>query len=112
MTLERVLLALSTIGDYTDEDIAKYTPLAQHNLSLYNGSYDEDDESKVCYLVAAKTNYDIALISAQSGVKSFTAGDVRVESRDYISVAKEIYDSALQECSSIANDTGFCFRSV
>lgn len=114
MTLENVLTALSTIGNYTDEDIARYTPLAQHNLSIYqDDSLSENDEKRLCYFVAAKTNYDITLVSAQNdGVKSFTAGDVRIENMDTLALAKEIYDSARQDCADIVGDSAFCFRSV
>lgn len=114
MTLESVLVALSTIGSYTDDDIARYTPLAQHNLSVYAGNdLTGDEESRLTYLVAAKTNYDIALISAQGdSVASFTAGDVKVENRDIVAIARRIYDSAKQDCAGIVGDDAFCFRSV
>lgn len=114
MTLERVLTTLSTIGNYTDEDIARYTPLAQHNLSVY-GSDDlsDNDSERLCYFIAARTNYDIALVSAQSdGVQSFTAGDVKIQNRDTVSIARTILDDAQQRCADIVGDSGFCFRSV
>lgn len=116
MMIDRVLEALAMIGDYSDEDVARYAPLAQKNLDLLmpkDAVLCESDESKLAYLVGAKTNYEIALISSQSdGVKSFAAGDVKIVQDDYVELAKAIYSSAMEDAAGIITDKAFCFRSV
>lgn len=115
MTIERVLEALAMIGDYSDDDIARYTPLAQKNLALLDNdiTLSEADEQRLAYLAGAKTNYEIVLINASGdGVTSFSAGDVKIEQGDSVMLAKEIYSSALDDASDLVSDSSFCFRSV
>lgn len=116
MTIERVLGALELIGGFSNEELAKYTPIARKNLDLLeikNANLSEADESKLAYLIGAKTNLEIALINSQSdSVKSFSAGDVKITQSDTVLVAREIYSSALEDASDIVSDNAFCFRSI
>lgn len=114
--IDRVLEALAIIGDYSDEDIARYTPLAHKNLSLLQPRsivLDEADESKLAYLVGAKTNYEIVLISSKGdGVTSFSAGDIKITQDDPVELARTIYLSAMEDAADVISDSSFCFRSV
>lgn len=116
MTIERVLGALELISGFSDEEIAKYAPIARKNMDLLQPNrtnLNDADEGKLAYLVAAKTNLEIALINSQcDNVKSFSAGDVKITHGDNVGVAREIYSSALEDVSDIISDSAFCFRSV
>lgn len=119
MNINRVLDALAMLGDYSDDDIVRYTPIVQKNLDLVEldgVDLTDRDESRIAFYVAAKTNYELALINAQSdGVTSFAAGDIKIQQTDSVQLAREIYDSASRDAAhivGIAGDSGFCFRSV
>lgn len=117
MTIERVLESLMIIGEYSDEDIARYTPLARKNLALIQPSREnltDSDVQRLAYLIGAKTNYEIALIRSQEtdSITSFSAGDVKITQNDSLALAKEIYSSALEDAGGLIDDESFCFRSV
>ncbi len=116
MTIEKVLDLLAVIGEYTDDEVTKYTPIATKNIDLLqpnSQNLTEADETRLAYFVAAKTNLEIALINSQNeNLKSFSAGDVKITHGDNVRVAREIYSSALDDVHGIIDDNDFCFRSV
>lgn len=117
MTIERVLEALAIIGEYSDDDIIRYTPLARKNLAIIQPTRDnltDSDAERLAYLIGAKTNYEIALIRSQEtdNITSFSAGDVKITQGNSLSLAKEILTSAMEDASDLISDELFCFRSV
>jgi hypothetical protein len=115
MSIDDILNSLSLIGNYSEDEVEKYRSFAEKNLMLVGNVeiHDEADWVRLDYLVAAKTNYEIALMKAgESNVTSFTAGDVSITESDSVNTAREIYYSALADASDLVGDNGFEFRSI
>lgn len=116
MKTENILDILKTIGNYSEDEVKRYTPLVKINShSFTENEYDESDEALLEYFVAAKTNYQIVLASGNSEISSFKAGDVSVTSStdgNATKNAKALLDDAYSAISHLTQDKGFCFRGV
>lgn len=112
--IEDVIEILKSVGDYSDEDIKKYSKVVENAVSVISDFTDCRDSSKLNYLCAVKANYDIVLISGSSdNITSFTAGDVSItQGTELIEFAKQLYMNALNDCSDLVKDSGFAFLGV
>ena len=67
MNTEKVLEILRAIGNFTEDEVKKYSSLVEINMHPFaENEYDESDEALLEYFVATKTNYQIALASGDS----------------------------------------------
>lgn len=116
MNTEKVLEILRAIGNFTEDEVKKYSSLVEINMHPFaENEYDESDEALLEYFVATKTNYQIALASGDSEISSFKAGDVSItSSTDGIAVknAKALLDDACASISHLVADKSFYFREV
>ncbi len=75
----------------------------------------EDDMPRLIMLAAARANYSLALLNRdESGISSFTAGDVSFtkSASDMVDSARAFYESTLGESTDIIRENGFVFRTV
>ncbi|MCI7265232.1 MAG: hypothetical protein MR480_06195 [Eubacterium coprostanoligenes] len=116
MNTEKVLEILRAIGNFTEDEVKKYSSLVEINMHPFaENEYDESDEALLEYFVATKTNYQIALASGDSEISSFKAGDVSItSSTNGIAVknAKALLDDACASISHLVADKSFYFREV
>lgn len=116
MNTEKVLEILRAIGNFTEDEVKKYSSLVEINMHPFaENEYDESDEALLEYFVATKTNYQIALASGDSEISSFKAGDVSItSSTNGIAVknAKALLDDACASISHLVADKCFYFREV
>ena len=113
---EQVFALLAGMGSYSDEEMERYAPIAEKNYHLLADNVpldSERDESRYAYYIAAKTNYEISLISGcSSTVTSFKAGDLAITEGNSHALAKEIYLSALADVRDLVSDDEFAFLGV
>ena len=116
MNTEKVLEILRAIGNFTEDEVKKYSSLVEINMHPFaENEYDESDEALLEYFVATKTNYQIALASGDREISSFKAGDVSItSSTNGIAVknAKALLDDACASISHLVADKSFYFREV
>lgn len=113
---EKVLEMLVAIGSYTEQELAQYAPVIDKDYDLLYPTVElcsASDESRYVYYIAAKTNYDIALIrESQSSLTSFKAGDVAFTESNDRSLAREIYLSAMADVRDLVDDNEFAFMDI
>lgn len=116
MNTEKVLEILRAIGNFTEDEVKKYSSLVEINMHPFaENEYDESDEALLEYFVATKTNYQIALASGDSEISSFKAGDVSITSSTNgyaVKNAKALLDDACASISHLVADKSFYFREV
>lgn len=116
MNTEKVLEILRAIGNFTENEVKKYSSLVEINMHPFaENEYDESDEALLEYFVATKTNYQIALASGDSEISSFKAGDVSITSStngNAVKNAKALLDDACASISHLVADKSFYFREV
>lgn len=118
MNTEKIKEYLMAMGDFGREEIEKYSFILEASitgvLDMLNDSADVND-ARIMLLMAAKAYCKIScLSSAESGVTSFSAGDVSFSEKagSVKSGAEDIYKSALADCREFLNDSGFVFLGV
>lgn len=108
---------LRLITDWDESQNEKYQSCIENAISciapLLKNEEDEND-SRIVYLCAAKAYYRIVLTrSSDDGIVSFKAGDVSYETdASSLPKAKELYETALEDCSAMLESDGFVFRTV
>lgn len=82
-------------------------------MPLLKNQEDEND-GRVVFLCAAKAYYQINLAEfSTDGVTSFKAGDVSFEKdMSALTNAKELYKTALDDCTAVLDTDAFAFRTV
>lgn len=112
--IEDVNEALKFIGDYSEDEIKKYSRVIENAVLSICGTADNCDDERLIYLCAVKANYDIVLITGSTdNVTSFTAGDVSITQGSTLTEhAKQLYMNALKDCSDLIKDSGFAFLGV
>lgn len=108
---------LQSITNCDESQLENYRNFIENAISciapLLKNEEDEND-SRIVYLCAAKAYYRIVLTqSSEGGIVSFKAGDVSYETdASSLPRAKELYETALDDCSAILDSDGFVFRTV
>ena len=111
--IDKVKEQLAAIAGAAIAEDERFAPLLIRAASLYETSGDDEADSRLALLAAAKVNYWIALAESEnSQVTSFKAGDVSItESTDAASSALSLLQT-LENDSGISGSTGFVFRTV
>lgn len=116
ITKDKVLDILLAMSAMSRQELEQYAPILDKNYDLLIQGVElcsAGDESRYGYYIAAKTNYEIALIkSSGATVSTFKAGDVMLAESDNHSLAKEIYLSALADVGDLVRDEQFAFMDV
>lgn len=116
MNIEKATEILCKFANLSKEEAEKYSDLIKLNYYPFlNKEYGENEENLIACFVAAKTNYQIALIQSDNEISSFTAGEVSVSTSSNSNAqtnAKILYENAYEDIAHLAQDKGFYFRGV
>lgn len=111
---DRIYNELRLLFDLTDEDIEKYGGLIKNIcsgiLSALKKEPDEEEQSRIDYLCAVKSFYNISLIQ-NDGIKAFSAGDVSYTVENGSKHIKQLLDDAYDRCSDLISGS-FVFKAV
>ena len=77
-------------------------------------SSDDENNSCVIFLCAAKAYYRYMLTNQSDGITSFKAGDVSysLDTSSALENARAIYNFALEQCASLIKNNHFAFEAV
>ena len=111
--LSKIKVEFITLSSLSEEDAGKYQSLIEMECEYINSllkSSDDENNSCVIFLCAAKAYYRYMLTNQSDGITSFKAGDVSY-SLD-TSSARAIYNFALEQCASLIKNNHFAFEAV
>lgn len=114
MLVDEVLVLLGTIADLSEDDIEKYTGLAEIVASPYKSKeLSEESQKRLALYLASKINYQIC-IGGNSEISSFSAGDIKITSKENSAIerARIMMESALEAAGDLVEDKGFLFMEV
>lgn len=111
---------LSSVMKLDDSEIEDseqiITAAAQYIFSVLKNKENENDSS-IVHLCAARAYYQILLISQRDDITSFKAGDVSFSrASSDLENAQRLYELALEQSSELLNSSGstnaFAFKAV
>ena len=109
--IKEEFITLSSLGE---EDAGKYQSLIEMECEYINSllkSSDDENNSCVIFLCAAKAYYRYMLTNQSDGITSFKAGDVSysLDTSSALENARAIYNFALEQCASLIKNNHFAF---
>ena len=110
--LSKIKEEFITLSSLSEEDAKKYQSLIEMECEYINSllkSSDDENNSCVIFLCAAKAYYRYMLTNQSDGITSFKAGDV---SYSALENARAIYNFALEQCASLIKNNYFAFEAV
>lgn len=115
--LSKVKEEFITLSLSSEEDANKQQSLIYMETEYINSllkSSDDENNSCVVFLCAAKAFYRYALTNQSDGITSFKAGDVSysVDTSSALENARAIYNFALEQCTSLIKNSCFAFEAV
>lgn len=115
--LELIRKDFAMLSGITEDEAAAYDALIKKEAEYISAvlcSGEDENDSRIVYLCAAKALYESALINQSECVSSFSAGDVSysVDPTSIAERAKALYDSAMSECAALIKSGTFAFKAV
>lgn len=116
--IKNELISVMKLEDSDIEDNEQIiSACAQYVFSILKNAENENDAS-IVHLCAARSYYQILLISQSDDVTSFKSGDVSFSrASSDLENAQRLYELALEQCSALLNPSGsnataFAFKAV
>lgn len=105
---------LSSLGENEKEQYESLLYMSSEYVDSLLKNEEDENNSRIVFLCAAKAFYQYALSNQFDGITSFKAGDVSysLDASSCVENARAIYDFALEQCSALINDNNFAFKAV
>lgn len=115
--LSKIKAEFITLSSLSEEDAGRYQSLIEMECEYINSllkSSDDENNSCVIFLCAAKAYYRYMLTNQSDGITSFKAGDVSysLDTSSALENARAIYNFALEQCASLIKNNHFAFEAV
>ncbi len=115
--LSKVREEFITLSSLSEEEAEKQESLIYMETEYTNSllkSSDDENNSSVIFLCAARSFYRYVLTNQSDGITSFKAGDVSysLDASSALENARAIYEFALEQCTSLIKNSSFAFEAV
>lgn len=118
MNINDVVERFILISELEGEELSKYVVLCTEATEyiksrLKNSNYSKDEEIRLCNAAAVFAYYKYCMYKNKDDIKSFSAGDVRIEnSALLLQSAKALWDYELENISDLLSASPFAFKRV
>lgn len=116
MNINDIIKRFALISEIDEKELAKWVPVcceANEFISsrLKKTDFTSEEQARLCNACAVYAYYKYCLYKNKSDIKSFSAGDVRIENSSLLSQsAKALWDHEKECVSDLLNTGGFAFK--